>query len=488
VGIRTGAYQPIGNPYRLGAWLSILAGSWEEAEELAREGILAFGGQYTATTEWFEGELRVCYGVLCILRGEFRQARRHLEAAIVKSEPHAPLNIEAPLAAAFLALVEAECGQPEEAKARITFAREQAERMALATSRGTIDLIDRYLHPELPSAEPSPRPFLEEQIARLVIRELVKRRPDKRVEPGMITPTLDASHSFSSPHRVEIGDYDPGFSPGAVVCQRYQVQRLLGRGGMGAVYLCQDEVLQEPVALKVIAPTRDREQMERRFRLEVSAARRIVSNQVVRIYDLGESESGRIFISMEYVPGTNLAEQLENGPLPRDELEAVLEQICSGLTAAHAAGVIHRDLKPANVLLGAGNTVKIIDFGLARTLSLAGVGPKQAATTTGQMLGTPAYMAPEQIRGESVDERCDIYSLGALAYHLVTGRPPFKRGSAVAVAFAQLTDTPVAPRNFNRDTPQALNDAILAALAKDPDERPRTVAEFHHRAINVGWS
>jgi serine/threonine-protein kinase len=191
---------------------------------------------------------------------------------------------------------------------------------------------------------------------------------------------------------------------------------------------------------------------------------------------------------MEYVPGTNLAEKLENGPMPREEFETVLGQICTGLTAAHAAGVIHRDLKPANVLLGTGNRVKIIDFGLARTLSLAGLGPKQAATTTGQMLGTPAYMAPEQIRGESVDERCDIYSLGALAYHLVTGRPPFKRGSAVAVAFAQLTDTPVAPRNLNRDTPQGLNDAILAALAKDPDERPRTVAEFQHRAINAGCS
>jgi len=263
--------------------------------------------------------------------------------------------------------------------------------------------------------------------------------------------------------------------PGQVLAQRYRVQRLLGKGGMGAVYLADDEVLGELVALKVISSAfaSDEAAMIARFRREAAAARKVSSPSVIRIHDLGEARPGLLYLSMEYFAGRTLSDLIaQRGIVPMKDVQDILSQVANGLEAAHQAGVIHRDLKPSNVLVGERGAVKIIDFGLATTMAGDGL------TATGAILGTPHYMAPEQVRGKPVDARTDIYSLGALAYHLVCGRPPFAGDNAIAIGFAHLSEAPTAPVVLRKDCPEKLSAAILAGLAKDAADRPASAKAF----------
>jgi serine/threonine-protein kinase len=264
-------------------------------------------------------------------------------------------------------------------------------------------------------------------------------------------------------------------APGDVLANRYRIQRLLGKGGMGAVYLAHDEVLGDVVALKTISSAwaSDEAGMIDRFKRECSAARKVSSPYVIRIHDLGEARPGLLYLSMEYFQGRTLSELIASrGLVPIPDCVDILAQICNGLTAAHDAGVIHRDLKPSNVLIGERNAVKIIDFGLAKATAVEGM------TATGMLMGTPHYMSPEQVRGRRVDAASDLYSLGALAYHLVTGRPPFSGDNAIAVGFAHLSEIPTRPRQLRADIPAELDAAIMSALAKEPPERPRSAAEL----------
>ncbi len=268
--------------------------------------------------------------------------------------------------------------------------------------------------------------------------------------------------------------------PGQVLAQRYRVQRLLGKGGMGAVYLADDEVLGELVALKVISSAfaADEQAMVARFRREAAAARKVSSSAVIRIHDLGEARPGLLYLSMEYFAGRTLTDVIaQRGLVPIKDVQDILAQVCSGLDAAHQAGVIHRDLKPSNVLVGERGAVKIIDFGLATTAAGDGL------TATGAILGTPHYMAPEQVRGKNVDARSDIYALGALAYHLVTGRPPFSGDNAIAIGFAHLSEVAAPPRQLRKDCPVGLDAAIVAALAKAPENRPASAQAFADQAL-----
>jgi serine/threonine-protein kinase len=272
---------------------------------------------------------------------------------------------------------------------------------------------------------------------------------------------------------------------GQVIAERYRIQRLLGRGGMGAVYLADDEVLGELVALKVISSafSTDETAMIARFRREAAAARKVSSPYVIRIHDLGECRLGArtnfLYLSMEYFAGRTLTEVMaQRGLVPLKEALDILDQIGKGLEAAHAAGVIHRDLKPSNVLVGERGVVKIIDFGLAVTTMAEGL------TATGAILGSPHYMAPEQVRGKPVDARADIYAFGALAYHLVTGRPPFSGDNAIAIGFAHLSEVPVSPRQIRNDLSVNLDAAIMGALAKDPEGRPASARLFLDMAAN----
>ena len=266
-----------------------------------------------------------------------------------------------------------------------------------------------------------------------------------------------------------------GLAPGDVLANRYRIERLLGRGGMGAVYLAHDEVLDDTVALKVIAAAfaADETALVERFRREAAAARKVGSPAVIRIHDLGEARPGLLYLSMEYFPGRTLAEVITTrGLVPIADCLDYLTQICTGLAAAHDAGVIHRDLKPQNVLVGERNAVKLIDFGLAKATTGAGL------TGTGMLLGTPHYMSPEQVRGKNVDAASDLYSLGALAYHLVCGRPPFAGDNVIAIGFAHCTETAPAPRTLRPDVPEPLDAIIVKALAKAAADRPRSAAEF----------
>ncbi len=266
----------------------------------------------------------------------------------------------------------------------------------------------------------------------------------------------------------------PPLGPGQRIAGRYTLERELGHGGMGFVFLARDEQLGEKVALKVIsnAMAGDPAEAAERFRREVAAARKITHPNVIRIHDLIE-DGAQVLLSMEYVDGMTLAAYLGRvGALRLDEARHLIGQICDGLGAAHAAGVIHRDLKPGNVLVDHEKRVKVIDFGLAKASFMAGM------TATGLILGTPEYMAPEQVRGLPCDTRTDLYSLGALAYHLFVGRPPFAGETPIAIGFAHVTETPRPPRQLRPELPESLEAAVLKALEKDPAKRFLNASEL----------
>lgn len=279
------------------------------------------------------------------------------------------------------------------------------------------------------------------------------------------------TREVAAPASVPAGE----LSPGAVVAGRYHVKRLLGRGGMGAVYLADDESLNEVCALKVISSawSHDPVAASDRFRREAQAARRISSPNVIRLHDLGEAPGGLLYISMEYFAGKSLSELLAaRGLLPISEGGDILRQVSAGLGAAHQVGVVHRDLKPQNILIGERRAVKIIDFGLAKASFLEGM------TATGLILGTPEYMAPEQVRGHAIDARTDIYALGALAYHVLCGRPPFVGETPIAVGFAHVNEVPRPPRALRPEIPEPVEAVIMAALAKDPENRPASADQI----------
>jgi serine/threonine-protein kinase len=261
-------------------------------------------------------------------------------------------------------------------------------------------------------------------------------------------------------------------TPGQKIAERYTIERELGRGGMGAVYLAADGKLSERVALKIINAGFGDPAAIDRFRREVSAARKVTHPNVIRIHDLVE-DGGMVLLSMEYVEGMTLAEYLGRvGALRVDEARHIVGQVCDGVAAAHAAGIVHRDLKPSNVLLDHEKRAKVIDFGLAKATFMAGM------TATGLIIGTPEYMAPEQVKGLPQDARTDVYALGALAYHVFVGRPPFSGETPIAIGFQHVTEAPRAPRELRADMPESVEKAILQALEKDPAKRFVDAAEL----------
>jgi serine/threonine-protein kinase len=265
--------------------------------------------------------------------------------------------------------------------------------------------------------------------------------------------------------------------PGQKIGERYTIERELGRGGMGAVYLATDGKLSERVALKIINAGYGDPAAIDRFRREVAAARKVTHPNVIRIHDLVE-DGGMVLLSMEYVDGMTLAQYLGRvGALRVDEGRFVVGQVCDGVAAAHTAGVVHRDLKPGNVLLDHEKRVKVIDFGLAKATFMHGM------TATGLIIGTPEYMAPEQVKGLPQDARTDVYALGALAYHVFVGRPPFAGETPIAIGFAQVSEAPRPPRELRADLPESIEKAILQALEKDPGKRFGDAAELKRALI-----
>ncbi len=273
------------------------------------------------------------------------------------------------------------------------------------------------------------------------------------------------------------GEYtQPGqadLAPGHLLAQRYEVLRLLGEGGMGAVYKARDVELGRVVALKVIRPdlARNRAILDR-FKQELILATQVTHRNVVRIFDLGEAE-GIKFITMEYVEGENLAHLLHQRTklTPKDAVE-VIEQVCRALEAAHNVGVIHRDLKPQNIMWEKGGRILVMDFGLAKTLE------GERMTQTGAMVGTMEYMSPEQALAHNLDQRSDIFSLGLIFYELLTGQTPFRADSPVASLIKRTQERVVPVSELDNTVPAGLSQIVSRCLERDLTLRYQSASEL----------
>jgi hypothetical protein len=266
---------------------------------------------------------------------------------------------------------------------------------------------------------------------------------------------------------------------------QYQFKDLIGAGGMGEVYRAEHMLLRRPCAIKLIRPERAGDPTNlRRFEREVQATATLTNWHTVEIYDYGHAQDGTFYYVMEYLPGLTL-EQLVNrhGPLPPERAVYLLRQMCAALQEAHAIGLIHRDIKPGNIIVGQRgglpDVAKLLDFGLVRTMAGAAVG--ESLTQHGMLVGTPAYMSPEQAGGDGeVDARSDIYSLGAVAYFLLTGKPPFTGKTAVQVLAAHLHERVKPPREERADLPDDVSAVVVRCLAKGPEQRFQSVAELEN--------
>jgi tetratricopeptide (TPR) repeat protein/predicted Ser/Thr protein kinase len=261
---------------------------------------------------------------------------------------------------------------------------------------------------------------------------------------------------------------------GSVIADRYEIQKLLGEGGMGAVYKARDRELDRLVALKVIrSELAGHPAVLQRFKQELILARQVTNRNVIRIFDLGVADGLR-FITMEFVDGRDLSSLVEERQtFSPEETVKILRQVCTALEAAHNEGVVHRDLKPQNIMVEANGRVCVMDFGLARSMETSGL------TQVGAILGTPAYMAPEQAKGLPADERSDLFSLGIIAYQMLTGTTPFKADTALASMLLRTQGPPPPPIEIVPTLPQGLNDIVMKMLATAPESRYQKAAELN---------
>jgi serine/threonine-protein kinase len=269
----------------------------------------------------------------------------------------------------------------------------------------------------------------------------------------------------------------PG-APATMIAERYEVLGLLGAGGMGRVYRARDSQLDEVVALKMLRKElAELPGMLERFRQEVKLARRVTHANVVRTFDLGQHGDDH-FLTMEYIEGRSLAQLLGDGPPPFEEALRILRAVTAGIAAAHASKVLHRDLKPDNVLVGKAGRIAVTDFGIARLA-------QTPASTGDRFIGTPAYMAPEQVEGAEVTAASDVYSIGAIMFETLTGRRPWLGDDPFAVALARLREPPPDPRSV-RAVPDALANLVVRCLAREPEGRFRDAAALGEALATIG--
>ncbi len=289
----------------------------------------------------------------------------------------------------------------------------------------------------------------------------------------------------TSEHRTLAAASDAGTDalvPGAVLATRYEIRSVIGRGGMGVVYRAFDRELSEDIAIKTIRRdllTTD-PVLGEQLKSEIRLARRISHRHVVRTHDLGEAD-GIAFVTMECVTGITLRELLETrGRLGSASTLAIARQFADALAVAHQAGVIHRDVKPENALVDADGVLKVMDFGIAR------IAAASTRTNTGLIVGTPAYMAPEQLVDEAVDARADLYALGVVLYECLCGAPPFGGSNMVSMIAKVLTTPPAPIANQVSDVPPALEALVMRLLAKAPDQRPSSATELVELLSELG--
>ncbi|MET0410257.1 MAG: protein kinase, partial [Polyangiaceae bacterium] len=274
-----------------------------------------------------------------------------------------------------------------------------------------------------------------------------------------------------------LGGYSSLFAPGSVVANRYRIERFLARGGMGEVYEAFDQELSERVALKTVVSTAcDSPRAERKLKGEVQLARRISHPNVCRIYDLGvhEPSGGRArvhFLTMEFIEGESLGRRLKSGPLPSSEASAIARQLLGALAAAHEAGVLHRDFKSDNVMLrrtGSASEAVITDFGLARALDPCR--PAGVSDST-YMVGSPAYMAPEQVMGHELGAETDVFAFGVVFFEMLTGKLPFEGESAIVAAMSRLSRAAEAPSSVLEGLTRRYDELVLKCLQRERKRR-----------------
>lgn len=276
----------------------------------------------------------------------------------------------------------------------------------------------------------------------------------------------------------------------------YQLGELLSRGGMGEVYRATHRMLARPAAIKLIRPEmmagHDRDAADlatTRFRREAEAAASLRSPHTVELYDFGVTDDGTLYCVMELLDGLTLDELVrQHGPLPAGRVVHLLGQVCASLDEAHARGLVHRDIKPANIHVGrvglVDDFVKVLDFGLVKPMTDTGL-EETLATQAGFVVGTPGYMAPEMVTSRNVDGRADLYSVGCVAYYLLTGRQVFE-GDTVMQVFAQhLQSAPMPPSQHGVSVPPDLEALVLRCLSKRPEDRPGSAGELDRRLAEV---
>ncbi len=260
---------------------------------------------------------------------------------------------------------------------------------------------------------------------------------------------------------------------GTTFAGRYEIIEELGKGGMGEVYRVEDKKINEEVALKLIKPeiAAEKKTIER-FRNELKLAREISHRNVCRMYDFNEEE-GTPYITMEYVTGEDLRSLIKRiGKIPVEKTVSIAKQVCEGLAEAHRKGVVHRDLKPSNIMIDREGNVRIMDFGIARSLKAKNI------TREGMMIGTPEYMSPEQVEGKKTDQRSDIYSLGIIIFEMATGRVPFEGETSLSIAMKHKSEEPPDPRKINAQIPDDLSRLILKCMEKEKEKRYQGTKEL----------
>lgn len=261
-----------------------------------------------------------------------------------------------------------------------------------------------------------------------------------------------------------------------LVADRYRLHMCVGRGGMGEVWRATDEVLGRDVAVKLMLGHEHDPSAAERFRMEAQTAARLSHPHVVGVFDFGTWD-GKLYLVMELVHGDSLAGDRGQAPvLSAEQVATVAAHAAAGLAAAHRQGVVHRDIKPGNLLRDADGTVKLADFGIARFVD----DPSAALTTTGQIVGTGLYLAPERALGQPASSASDVYSLGCVLYQLLTGQPPFRGDTATALLYQHIDTPPAPPRQVGVAMPAAFESFLLTLLAKQPEQRPgaQAIAEW----------